>query len=231
MGLLVAGITGGASLIDNARITSLKREVDDYIRDVFTFYSKVGRLPGDLNNSAQIGFRGAQTYNDKSFPNPYDKTGINTASGPFIDLYVYEISSFRPDSSKAGITNAINPSTVKTNIANLGGIPFSKVYKDFMYMHRYESYDSKGNDANYFIYNMLYKTAINIFTTEVLNVDNKKTADITKKIDMKFDDGTHNGGYIRAYCLKTSGANGGYQTYNDVLTVVCSEVVFYFDVL
>jgi hypothetical protein len=231
MGLLVAGITGGASLIENARLTSLKREVDDYIKDVFTFYAKVGRFPGDLDNSGRIGYNsGRSPYLENDFSVPYSMTDINIVSGPFIELYLYEVSSFKPKhdaTSGKGITASVQRETVKTDIADHGGIPFSKIYKDFMYVHRREN-NSDDNNSSSFLYGMSTKTAINIFMTEVKNVKNKKTVDIARKIDIKFDDEAHNGGNIRSSCGIETDANGfGNVSYTDA--GVCTEVLFYFD--
>jgi type II secretory pathway pseudopilin PulG len=229
MGLLVAGITGGASLIDNARITSLKREIDDHIRDVFTFYARVGRLPGDLDNTGRIGYTsGGSLSTASSFSEPYNIEGITVIFGPFIELYLYGISSFKPTTTTAILRTALGQTNVR-NLANEGGIPFSKVYKDFMYTHRYEL--ANNSDSSHFTYGMHTKTAMEIFTTEAINTENKKTIDIARKIDTKFDDGAYNGGNIRSYCRNgVDGTNASYLAYNNTSTKLCPEIMFYFDV-
>jgi hypothetical protein len=227
MGLLVAGITGGASLIDNARLTSLKREVDDHIKDVFTFYARVGRLPGDIDNSGRFGIFSLRTpYVTNDFSSPYNNiNGISIAVGPFIELYLYEVSSFKPTTTTNIITTEVTSTSVRT-IANEGGIPFSKVYRDFMYTHRTQAQIS-NESTSYYGYGTLNKTAMEIFTTEIINVENKKTIDIARKIDTKFDDGAHNGGNTRAVCR---GNDNSISAYNDTVTIVCSEVIFFFDI-
>jgi hypothetical protein len=231
MGLLVAGITGGASLIDNARLTSLKREVDDHIRDVFTFYARVGRLPGDIDNSGKFGFFSLRTpYVTNDFSSPYNTiNGISIAVGPFIELYLYEVSSFKPTTTASIITTEVTSANAR-EIADGGGIPFSKVYKDFMYTHRSQAQIS-NDSTSYYGYGTLNKTAMELFMTEIVNTENKKTVDMAKKIDTKFDDGAHNGGNIRGYCRNgSSDANAGTLAYNDTSTKLCSEMMFYFDV-
>jgi prepilin-type N-terminal cleavage/methylation domain-containing protein len=227
MGLLVAGITGGASLIDNARITSLKREIDDYVKDVFTFYARVGRLPGDLDNTGRFGYAsGMDSYPVNSFSDPYHIVGISPTAGPFIELYLYEVSSFKPTPPPSIITTTLTNTNVKS-IADGGGIPFSKVYKDFMYVHRWQA--ALNEDTSYFINGMQGKTAMQVFTTGTNSTQNKKTVDIIKKTDIKYDDGAHNTGNMRSYCGNGENtSNIGKISYTDAK--VCSEIAFFFDV-
>jgi hypothetical protein len=216
MGLLVAGITGGASLIDTARITSLKREVDDHIRDVFTFYSRVGRIPGDLDNSGIIGYStGAQSYTNLSFPTPY-VLAVNSVSGPFIDLYLQGISSFKPNHESTAITTAVTRDNVVNTMAVNGVIPFMKVYKDFVSVHRYGTLAFVSDNKKSMMMNMFLIPT----NSEAVN---KKIVDIAKKIDLKFDDGIPAVGNINAMCypdtttVQYSGAN------------TCPEMFFKFD--
>jgi hypothetical protein len=209
MGLLVAGITGGASLIETARLTSLKREVDDLNRDLFTFYSKIGRLPGDFDNSGQIGFWSTRSCVASNFPSPYYSalSYINKTSCPFIDLYLHEISTFEPlragtDAANAGGVDADN---IITKAKNYFVAPFSKTYKDFVLAYR-----------------TMDGIVINIFMTEAESVANKKTIDIAKKLETKFDDGVLGTGNIRGYCTATTGNVGAATDYN--VAVVCSEM-------
>jgi hypothetical protein len=228
MGLLVAGITGGASLIDNARLTSFKREIDDHIRDVFTFYARVGRLPGDLDNTGRIGYQsGGSVSTASSYASPYNVADITITSGPFVELYLYGISSFQPTPPPATIiTTTLTHVNVKT-IAEGGGIPFSKVHKNFMYVHRYEVNESSNSSS--YTFGVKDRTAIHAFGTVNLLEKNKKNVDIIKKMDTKFDDGAHNGGNIRAYCGDGSGtANIGLIPYSTA--GMCSEIISYFDV-
>jgi hypothetical protein len=223
MGLLVAGITGGASLIDNARINSLKREADEHINDIYIFYSMRGRIPGDFNNTRKIGMSYGQDCPANSFPAPYNKTiTINRISCPFVDLYLAGISSFKPDPDRdnnIGITRSITTSiTGVKELAGEGGAPFSKVYKDFVYTHRNEDGNPTGA---VFTAGMGDQIAVAITTVTYTSATpaNPKTVDIAKKLESKFDDGTHNGGNIRAYCGSNSTAYSS--------AVVCNEIDFF----
>jgi hypothetical protein len=213
MGLLVAGITGGASLIDATRITSAKRELDDYVRDAFTFYSRVGRFPGDLQNSGVFGDKSGHTYSNTSFPHPYNVENIKAEVAPFIELYLYEISSFKP-----------NPSKVNTDDVSDDKVPFLKTYKDYILMYRTNPGIS-GVTTDYYRYGMDNIPSVELrYYAGIFNI---KMRDVVKKIDTKFDDGAYNGGNIRAYCKK-DGTNNGYISYDDAIGG-CLELMFYFN--
>jgi prepilin-type N-terminal cleavage/methylation domain-containing protein len=219
MGLLVAGVTGGASMVENAKITSLKREVDDHIRDLFTFYSRTGRLPGDLNNNGKIGWDGSRNlYPAGSFSAPYNGiNGINKVSASFIELYLYEISSFKPDPSKNGITaNDSAGTTFVKNLAVNNAVPISKVYKDYSFMYRTEFSTDTGKELGVHAINMF----LYAWTSGAIS---KKSVNIVKKLDLKFDDGVSNRGDIIGYC------NIGFTTAYSSATV-CSEALFYFGI-
>jgi hypothetical protein len=226
MGLLVAGITNGASMIENAKITSLKREVDDHIRDVFTFYARTGKLPGDVKNVWAIGYQSGiagQTYTNASFPAPYNKN-INLLSGPFVDLYLYGISSFKPNPEDSGITATFTQFNIKTDIADRGGVPTSKVYKDIVYVYR----TAENNPTNHVhsLYGLYKKITVQFFVTEVdINPPtiNKRIMNIVLKLESKFDDGAHNGGIMRAYC------NGSHEVYYSNAKI-CTEIMFPFNI-
>jgi hypothetical protein len=212
MGLLVAGITGGASLIDNARITSLKREIDDHIRDVFTFYAKVERLPGDLNNDGQIGHASTKgKYAINSFPSPYQMGDIERVCAPFIELYLYEISSFKP----SAVTEVFSSSNPTPFISN-GAVPVSKKYKNFIFVHRTDNEDNGTYSSNH----IFYKLHPNIKSIDVFMVgQTKQSLDVAKKVDTKFDDGSHSGGDIRGYCNNSHTVD-----YNDSGAGFCTEM-------
>ena len=54
IGLLVAGITGGKSLIENAKNRALINEIRGWKQAVNAFYLLKERLPGDLNNDGKV---------------------------------------------------------------------------------------------------------------------------------------------------------------------------------
>ena len=51
IGLLVAGITGGASLIKSAELRAVMSEVRNYQTAVNAYYTATGKLPGGLDDT------------------------------------------------------------------------------------------------------------------------------------------------------------------------------------
>ena len=64
MGLLVAGVTGGQSLIQSAKLRSFVNEVSNYKQAVNTFYTINGRLPGDPNGTGRMGYSSGNSLDD-----------------------------------------------------------------------------------------------------------------------------------------------------------------------
>ena len=63
MGLLVAGVTGGQSLIQSAKTRAVINEATGYKRAVNIFYAKNGRLPGDPDGTGRMG-KFSENYED-----------------------------------------------------------------------------------------------------------------------------------------------------------------------
>ena len=55
IGLLVAGITGGQSLIESAKVHSFYSSLNNYKQAFNTFYISHSRFPGDFNMDGRIG--------------------------------------------------------------------------------------------------------------------------------------------------------------------------------
>ncbi len=118
IGLLVAGVTGGASLIQSARVRSAINDMNEWSRNFHTFYAAKERLPGDINNDGCVG-RGygsgcgggstglKEEPNSTDFPGEYKGTVVTSLTGPYVDLYLEGISTFKPEkaNSSNGITN------------------------------------------------------------------------------------------------------------------------------
>ena len=194
IGLLVAGITGGASLIESAKIKALGDEINSYKQAYFTFKALNGRAPGDLNGSGSIGLFSGQTYNSNSFPDPYnsnDKNGIpNEISAPFVDLYLAKIIDFEP-------TN-VNGSSYQNK--NDSGRPKSKIIGDSQYYYEYGKEDL--NSKTHYKYRIKPGNQITIRTIQKINPK------YLQSYDLKYDDGIYNNGSIRSSCAD------GYTDYN-----------------
>ena len=204
IGLLVAGITGGQSLIESAKIKALGDEINSYKQAYFTFKALNGRAPGDLNGSGSIGLFSGQTYNSNSFPDPYnsnDKNGIpNEISAPFVDLYLAKIIDFEPAH--------VNGSSYQNK--NDLGRPKSKIIGDSQYYYEYGKEDL--NNKTHYKYRIKPGNHITIRTIQKINPK------YLQSYDLKYDDGIYNNGSIRSSCVD------GYTDYNTSIlnNTVCS---------
>ncbi len=197
IGLLVAGVTGGASLIKSAKIRSFINELNSYKQATYSFIAARGRLPGDLNNDGYSGpcivINGtwrlgctAETYSTSSFSAPYNtaSTKPNQYSGPFVDLYLEKIIDFAPD---------------KDNITVVGkGYPYSKNFKDgyFALTSFSDNYTACDDGKDYCWINN--SNAGNYVL--LLELSNEIEAKTVKSIDEKIDDGIYNSGNMRGKC-------------------------------
>ena len=97
IGLLIAGITGGQSLIESAKIRNVLTNLRNIEQEIMAFQIYKGRLPGDCNNNLTF---------QCNFPYPYDGTNEeygkpNLISAPFVDLYIEKFSDFQPRNTQS----------------------------------------------------------------------------------------------------------------------------------
>ena len=94
IGLLVAGITGGASLIHIAKVKSTITELKKYNIAFNTFKVANDRLPGDVNNDGFIGWATTSKINGKrnvepsysNFGGDYKGISVGYRAGPWVEL-------------------------------------------------------------------------------------------------------------------------------------------------
>ena len=220
IGLLVAGITGGQSLIESAKIRSLFNEFYSYKQSYYSFIALKGRLPGDANNDGKIGYTQSDNY-IKYFPAPYDgsdsKYGLpNALSGPFVDLYLAKIIDFKPQNT------SIND---KHQLALKGGLPVSKILKDAKYYYESKKDDDITNDTSFMkdLKNGNYITLESIKYEKKGNLFNIKPI-FLKKIDEKIDDGIHNRGLARGSCTSNYSTKDDSVSYD--LAKSCKALLF-----
>ena len=65
IGLILAGVTAGNSLVRSARIRAALQESDSYITAVQTFYLQYNALPGDMGNASSYWPTAANGNGDK----------------------------------------------------------------------------------------------------------------------------------------------------------------------
>ena len=222
IGLLVAGVTGGASLIESARIRAVANEVLNYKQALNAFYAARGRLPGDLVGSGKIGYKSDQTYDENSFPAPYNSNdggyGIPTLfTAPFVDLYLEKIIDFEPKNTNI---ESEGKYIDQLNLANNGALPKSNTFKGFVYSYRY---DEGSDKQDYYRYNNRETISVGIFADE----NDNGVLKIIKNLDKKIDDGIYNSGNMRGYC-STAEDIFGYVDYENAKR--CKEATFFADV-
>lgn len=109
IGLLVAGITGGISLVKSAKYRAITIEIFSWEQVAFIFKLAKNRLPGDLNNDGLIDNESTFPSN-LSFNYPYDTSSSvyqkpNHIIAPFVELFLEEIINFKPQ--KTGISTEL----------------------------------------------------------------------------------------------------------------------------
>ena len=185
IGLLVAGITGGASLIESAKIRNFINEVNSWKQALYTFKVKYDRLPGDLNNDGFLGGwcggdscpngtgKAGESYSINSFPSPYNNKAQPSDAGAYIELYLEDIINWKPDPE-----NFIKPPL--------------KIIPDLTWtFHQFSNFINKGYWLNEIKTNttwMISDTALSF---------RKSYDDIVDKVDKKMDDAICNTGNVR----------------------------------
>ena len=218
IGLLVSGVSGGASLIKTAKQRAFINEMNSYKQAFLAFMANTGKYPGDRNNSGLVGWNSRQTYTNRNFLFPYD--GTDTANNhyiptqlnaPFVDLYLSKIIDFESKGNDTTL-NDIKPSSYY--------VPRSNVFKDNIYFH----YETASDDQKKEGYS---KSGFRQEQTIVARYFNgKKTEkDFTEAIkyfDKKIDDGQYNSGNVRGTCYNA------YISYDEALNSknYC-RIVFY----
>ena len=210
IGLLVAGITGGKSLIESARIRTLINEFRYYEQSLYSFKIIKDRLPGDFNGSRKIGRGSGQVYDKNSFPSPYNKNidfyGIPTEdTAPFVDLYLAKVIDFEP--------KKIESSNENLNISTAGSIPNSKIGFGLI-LFTYYGLDATGSfqsscEKNHALCGIIGNNTIRWHAKEQPYRD--MPAELSKKLDLKIDDGQYDSGVVRGQCMP----RGYYTSYED----------------
>ncbi len=202
IGLLVAGVTGGKSLIDSARQRAFINELNNYKQAVYAFKTAKDRYPGDLDNNGILGVCTRcsdqnEVYTSSSFSEPYNVTPVpNPNSAPFIDLYLEKIIDFKPvpGDNSAG-----------------KGYPYSKIFRNFNY--DFTTFLTIDLYENHWFHNIKSMSAY------IYAKSNKRyNPKIFKKLDVKFDDGAYNNGNIRSACTDSSGNGLGDNSYDSAMS-------------
>ena len=182
IGLLVAGVIGGQSLIQTAKQRAFINELRNWDVAVNTFYSTKGKLPSDVNNDGRIGQYASDNYNGY-FPAPYDGTKYsvpNYFTAPFVDLYLNGIIDFKPE---------------YTSGSQYEGLPTSNALKSKSIYY----FVSLANRINYFTYLKNIKDNILLLSFGFSNARYNTT--FASGVDNKIDDNNPHGGKFRVHLV------------------------------
>lgn len=231
IGLLVAGVTGGASLIQSAKVRSMMNELKDYERAVYTFQAAKGRYPGDVKNYGAFGawsnyhdsansLKPYHEYKATDFPSEvledFKKTAGNDVpltyySGPFIELHGEGVIDFKPSKDE----DTLGFQFLKTE---------PNVHVDFYHTGTYPDYLDMPCQKDDTDCNFLTGIAHEGQTKEALYgvyVNSSRTNGIDPKffkaVDVKMDDGVFNTGMLRGGCFVKDNSSWGRGTYDQAI--------------
>ena len=197
IGLLVAGITGGASLIESAKVKAFYDSLNQYKQAVYTFYSTHDRLPGDFNLDGKIGYLSGEAIKKEYFKPPYDGTDTsnrysvpNGVSAPLVELYQEKLINWEPTGSEV----------LSSVVSNVKGVNDSV----YCYFHTLSS-DRVPSSKEHYFYGMKENT---IFLQCQNGVDGnfgKNSSKFGFAVDKKYDDGVYNFANFRAACCDGNG--------------------------
>ena len=197
IGLLVAGITGGASLIESAKVKAFYDSLNQYKQAVYTFYSTHDRLPGDFNLDGKIGYLSGETIKKEYFKPPYDGTDTtntyylpNEVSAPFVELYQNKLINWEPTGGEV----------LSSNVSNVKGVNDSV----YCYFHTLRS-DRVPDSTSHYFYGMKENTIFLQCQDHSSKGFVNNSAKFGYSVDKKYDDGIYNNANFRAVCC---GGNG-----------------------
>ena len=210
IGLLVAGITGGASLIESAKVRNFMNQLNSYKQGVLSYKVAYDKLPGDTNDDGVIGYcRGSSCPSPNleptstNFGGEYVGKSVAYQAGPWVDLYNANIIDFKPivgdnlADAKYAYTEIQKNSPKLESSKNT----FTNVF--FTYAN-YSSSNTADNE-----YGTTDGISLSFVYTPVSSGEDKSKVAISPKFmqsaDTKMDDGIYNSGALRTCCYGTSG--------------------------
>ena len=195
IGLLVAGVTGGASLIESARIQATINQFNNIKTSMLAFRAARDRLPGDINDNFCIGYsQYASRCGNVAWANTgdgcnacgyyggeYKDKNIGTVAGSFVDLYLAGVNDFKPNPNSPNLELFTLPTLSYIDDV----IPASQIDKAQAKM-----YFITDEDGLY----LVHQTTDKDENLSQATLDPK----MLKRIDQKIDDGRHDSGFVRA---------------------------------
>jgi prepilin-type N-terminal cleavage/methylation domain-containing protein len=185
IGLLIAGVIGGRSLIGTAKQRAFITELRNYEQAVSIFKVAYDRLPGDVENHGYMGTCSDNdtvycnnnfVYTTSDFAAPYNTSSTipTLLSAPFVDMFLAKIINFRPDPYNLNVLGS--------------GTPNSNFYSWGSY-----SFITQASDVSIVTVLRQHSGTINLQFAPGLY------SQVAKQVDEKIDDGIYNKGAFRTW--------------------------------
>ena len=188
IGLLTSGIIGGTSLIESAKVRATINEINDLQMSFYTFLGIKNRLPGDIDDDGIIGACNGSKCSITKEPTTtkfggeyYGKT-VSHQVGPWVDLYLENLSVFKPN-----INGNLNIDSWKCDGVGSTRPYFKNISNSCIKGFRTFLGQTGKNDRYY----------LNIYS---INTSSGLSNKMLKKLDEKVDDGISTTGDIQADC-------------------------------
>ncbi len=214
IGLLVAGVTGGASLIESAKIRRAITEFNNIKVGFNAFYTAKDRVPGDLNNDGATAVcegaacpSTADTAPAGTFEAPYDNVAVGPSFMPFVEMALEGTIDFQPD-PKADFKYSGGKMISSTECCVIGEyrgvvtpeITFPKgttirEIRTILNVKNTEPHYAGLKDGYY----LFFMNGGSTFSEWSSGAGRAKTKDM-QKLDMKIDDGKAFEGFLRVWC-------------------------------
>lgn len=203
MGLLIAGIVGGQSLIESGKTRGIINEIENIKRSVNAYYVAKGRLPGDPNNTGIISGPWLSSFpSDYNFTTNYAQN-VTAENAAFYEMNKEGIFEYDVDTEEYKNNNE-NNETKKQHV--------SKIVKNAYYQFAYlEPIDNDGLFDNLTNKNLLD------FNINYANPSLK----MIKSIDQKMDDGIQKTGNVRGDCYKSNDNSPANLSNNYDEAIIC----------
>jgi prepilin-type N-terminal cleavage/methylation domain-containing protein len=178
MGLLIAGITGGAALITNAKVIGAAREMNKYSIAATMFRGKYQELPGLLRDATSRWSTATNTTSTSGFINVTNNVLDVDSFSFFQQLYLDGLLDDEgPYLGKSGITSV--------NAITKNHYPFSKFWKGMFYYVRGDPVEGSYEKAN------------RLSLSDGKSVmDGGLDAKVLYMLDIKLDDGLPLAGFV-----------------------------------
>jgi hypothetical protein len=244
IGLLIAGVSGGRSLVNSARLQNAIREIRYYRLAFNAFYEQTGRIAGDINNDGVIsysGCNGVSSYyagisNDNFAPGGEYATACNGGqcyscgcNSSWVELWLKKLIKFHPNGEdidvigdRPGYSLPSFPLVLTRAVGVAGHLGVAAITKN-AFFEQINVFSQETDPAAY-NYNV---EGFYIGVQSVSTAWSIRNTDV-EFIDKKIDDGIYNSGEVRGAC---AGAGNGKTSYESAISLKTHCLWLYFKVL